>query len=457
MRFGLKSLFAIGLTALSLGAAPAKSETLADALVLAYKHSNLLEQNRALLRAADEDVATAVAALRPVVNFIANSTYRVFPAVALPDTLSSTAQITAQITLYDFGRSQFAIDAAKETVLATRDGLRQVEQQVLLTAVQAYMEVIRASEFVRLRQNNVRLITEQLRAARERFEVGEVTRTDVAIADARLAAARSALSGALGDLDVAREGYKVAVGQYPGTLSRPSQPPMGARTEDAAKVVAERNHPSIAQAQHEAQAAEFNILRANAARKPNITGNASAGLTSTGPANLSAGVQLNQTLYSGGAISSAIRQAAARRDASRAGLHQTVLTVRQNVGNAWARLAVAQAVLQASDQQVQSAQLAYEGTQEEARLGARTTLDVLNAEQELLDARTNRVSADVDRYVATYSLLSSMGLLTVDHLKLGITTYDPAAYYNAVKRAPNGVVSPQGERLDSLMERLGKN
>ncbi|MBV0912682.1 TolC family outer membrane protein [Rhodobacteraceae bacterium ASV31] len=445
------------MAAMMLSSGPARAESLADALVLAYRNSNLLEQNRALLRAADEDVATAVAQLRPVVAFIAGSTFTAIPGTAAPSTLTSTAQITAEITLFDFGRSQLAIDAAKETVLATRDGLLQVEQQVLLTAVQAYTDVLRASEFVQLRQNNVRLITEQLRAARDRFEVGEVTRTDVAIAESRLAAARSSLSAALGDLDIAREAYKAAVGQYPGTLRPPPSPPISASSEDQAKAIAERTHPSIAQAQHEVQASEFNILRAEAAKKPSITGNAGARVTSTGPANLTAGVQLNQTIYSGGSISAAIRQAAARRDASRASLHQTVLQVRQNVGNAWARLAVSQAVLAASDQQVRSSQLAYDGVREELRLGARTTLDVLNAEQELLDARTNRVSAEVDRYVAVYSLLSAMGLLTVDHLNLGIVTYDPAAYYNAVKNAPNGTVSPQGERLDSLMKRLGRN
>ena len=141
------------------------------------------------------------------------------------------------------------------------------------------------------------------------------------------------------------------------------------------------------------------------------------------------------------------RQAIARRDdATRAGLHQTVAQVLQNVGLAWANLDVTRARISASRQQVAASQSAFEGTREEARLGARTTLDVLNAENDLLDARTTLLQAEAGLQTATYNLLASMGLLTVDHLGLGITTYDPEAYYNAVKDAP--AISAQGEALD---------
>ena len=136
-----------------------------------------------------------------------------------------------------------------------------------------------------------------------------------------------------------------------------------------------------------------------------------------------------------------------------AGLHQTSVQVAQNVGNAWANLAVSAASIDASSQQITAAQAAFDGVREEASLGARTTLDVLDAEQELLDARAARLQAEARRYTGIYQLLSTMGLLTVDHLKLGIPTFDPAAYYNAVKTAP--ATSAQGRRLDKILEKIG--
>jgi outer membrane protein len=150
------------------------------------------------------------------------------------------------------------------------------------------------------------------------------------------------------------------------------------------------------------------------------------------------------------------RRAAAQRDASRAALHLTSISVDQDVGNSWALLAVADAALVSTEQQVVAARIAFEGTREEARFGARTTLDVLDAEQELLDAGSNQIAADTTRYIAVYALMQSMGLLTVDHLGLGIATYDPAVYYNAVKSAPVYDVSPQGERLDNVLKRFGR-
>jgi outer membrane protein len=163
---------------------------------------------------------------------------------------------------------------------------------------------------------------------------------------------------------------------------------------------------------------------------------------------------VNQTLYAGGRLSSIYRQALAGRDQARAGLHQTVAQIGQGVGAAWANLTAASASIEASDRQVRAAQTAFEGVREEARLGARTTLDVLDAEQDLLAARTNRVSAEATRVVQVYALLSAMGLLTADHLGLGIPTYDPAAYYNAVKDAP--ATSAQGRALDRVLEAIGK-
>ena len=187
-------LSAVAVSVLGLGTGAVQAETLADALVSAYKNSKLLDQNEALLRAADEDVAQAVAALRPVINFVAEaSASDTDPDTVGADELQTTFTLAAQWTVFDFGRKRAGVEIAKETVLATREALKDLEAQVLLSAVSAFVDVRLQAEIVSLRNNNVRLITQELRAAQDRFEVGEVTRTDVAIAEARLAAARSGL------------------------------------------------------------------------------------------------------------------------------------------------------------------------------------------------------------------------------------------------------------------------
>lgn len=445
-------VFALGAMAFALMQAPARAETLADALIAAYRNSNLLDQNRALLRAADEDVATAVAALRPVVNFIASSTYSEPTRTA--DKLSSSLALSAEMTLYDFGRSKLGVEIAKESVLATREALVGVEQAVLLGTVQAYMNVRSAVESVAINRNSVRVIGEELRAAEDRFAVGEVTRTDVALAEARLAAARAGLAAAEGELAAAREAYRAATGAYPGSLAAAPRPPALPATLDAARALAQANQPSIRQAQREVTVSELRVALAAAQRGPTLGASASVAVDQDGDDQSQIGITLRQPVYTGGALSSAHRKAIAARDAARSGLLQSSVQVTEAVGNAWAQIAVTRAQIAAVDRQVEAATVAYNGVREEAALGSRTTLDVLDAEQELLDAQASRIDAEANLQVAIYSLLSSMGLLTVDHLNLGIPTYDPAAYYDAVKSAP--VTSVQGESLDRVLRAIGK-
>ncbi len=436
-------------------AAPATAQSLADALVAAYRNSNLLEQNRALLRVDDEDVAAAVARLRPVINFVAGVNYTGAQRGVTVDELNAQLSLSADMTLFDFGANRLGIEAARETVLATREALIGVEQQVLFNAVQTFMNVRATSELLSLRQNNVRLIQQELRAAEDRFEVGEITRTDVAIAEARLAAARSNLAAAEGDLAVAREEYRAATGQGPGALRAPPALPATAGSMDEAKAIAQRTHPSIRQAQRQVTVAELNVARTQATRRGRVSGGANLSIDDEGRDTSGLSLSYSVPLYQGGALSSGQRQATARRDAARSALHQTAVGVVRDVGNAWARLQVARARIEASDRQITAARTAYEGVREEAALGARTTLDVLNAENELLEAQANRIIAETDRQVAAYALLASMGLLTVTHLNLGIPTYDPSAYFEAVKNAP--FRSPQGEQLDRILQRLGRD
>ena len=405
-------------------------------------------------------MAQAVATLRPVVAFVADGQYGYSEQLVgtgltvVNEGLFSNLALTAQMTVFDFGRTQLAIEAAKETVLATREALISVEQQVLLAAVSAFVNVRLQQEIVALRENNVRVIGEQLRAAQDRFDVGEVTRTDVAQAEARLAEARANLVVAQGDLAIARENYRAATGNYPGVLSAPPAPPRTAATLDAARSVALRTQPAIRQAQREVKAAELTVARARANLNPTLSAKANVSVDQDGLQENGFGLSLNQTIYSGGALSSALRQSIANREARFAALKQRGVEVAESVGTVWSNLDVADASILATEQQIAAAQIAFDGVREEASLGARTTLDVLDAEQDLLDARAARLSAEAQRYIGIYQLLASMGLLTVEHLGLGIPTYDPAAYYNAVRRAPTSI---QGRKLDRIMRSIGSN
>ncbi len=436
-------------------ATTAQAETFADALPSAYNTSGLLEQNRALLRAADEGVAQSVSATLPVINWSISANRSRVEVPVETTTTSALARISADLTLYNGGANRLAIEAQKEVVLGTRQSLRAVEQNVLLRAVQAYMSVLSAREFVQLRENNVRLITQEFRAAQDRFEVGEVTRTDVALAEARLAAARSLLAAAQGDLARSLEEYVVAVG-VPAQNTRAVNPAPVSRSLTDAKAFAVRNHPNILEAQHSVAAADLNILRAEASIGPRVSLNGSVSTDDDSNTSSQVGLTLSGPIYNGGLIASQIRQSRSNRDATRSGLHLTVLGIEQQVGNAFASLQVAQASRQASDQQISAAEVAFQGVREEATLGSRTTLDVLNAEQELLDARANRIAAQSDEVVASYSLLAAMGLLTADHLNLPVQQYDPSAYYNLVDSAPVSL-SPQGQALDRILEAIGED
>ncbi|MDN5787145.1 TolC family outer membrane protein [Pseudorhodobacter sp.] len=445
-------LMRVGLVGVALAAPQAAlAESLADALISAYRASNILDQNRAVLRAADEDVAQAVASLRPVLSFRASAGYS---HTQLNEGLSATVSLLADILVFDFGRGAAAIAARKEAVLATRDSLLGFEQEVLLNAVGAYVTLQQRQAVVALRQSNVRLITQELRAAKDRFDVGEITRTDVAIADAQLAASQADLAAAQGDVAIAIEGYKLAVGHYPKRLSTLPKMPHTAKSLADAQAIAQRTHPSIHQLQHQVAAAEASILLAKANMGPTLTANATATNGANKADSFSMSLNLNQTLYNGGNGSSLYRQSLARRDSTLAQLHQTTAQVIQGVGIAWSNIEVARANIAGSDRQIRSAQTAYNGVKEEAKLGSRTTLDVLNAEQNLLNARNSRLTAQAAYYNGIYTLLARMGLMTVDHLKLGIPTYDPEAYYNAVKSAP--ATSSQGKRLDKVLKAIGQ-
>lgn len=456
-----RAALAAALIAAGLGAPAARADTLADTLVSAYRNSHLLDQNRALLRATDEDLMQAQSRLLPVINFISRF---IANSDGAPDYRLSFG-VSLDFPLIDFGRGRLGVDLAREQILSARAGLVVVEQRVLLNAVNAYLNLHSAIETLALRRNNVAVIEQQLRAARARFELGDSTRADVAIAEARLAGAQSALAAAEGDVAAARENFNLLVGRYPGSLAAPPRLPQIPAALDAALARARSQHPAILQAQHQVSAAEIVTRITRTERLGTVSGSLSiearrqqTGVLETQGADATASIGYSVPLYTGGRQNSAERQAVARHEAQRAGLHQTVAQVNQQVASAWAQLAVARARLEASTLQIEAAQAAYDAVSAEAQLGTRTTLDVLNSEQELLDARSSRIFAAAALQQASYVLLEAMGQMTVQSLGLGIPVYDVEAYSSALRRRERGAsgVQPsvQGQRLDRIQGRF---
>jgi outer membrane protein len=449
-RFGLKAAL---IASVLLGSTAAVSaESLRSALTAAYNNSNLLDQRRALLRASDEDVAIAFSALRPQISAQSTITHSDRASNLQGGTLAATLTLGIDLLVYDAGATQFAVESAKETVLAARAQLVAQEQQVLFNAAQAYVNVLRESRTVGLRERNLRLITQELRAARDRFDVGEVTRTDVAQAEARLAQARGALSAAQGDLAISRAQYRAAIGHEPHRLTGIGKLPHVPHNVADARRLGARENPNVTQAQREIVANELNVARAKAQMMPQINLSASVGHSRGIDNNSSVGLTMNVPIYQGGRLSALVRRAQAAVHASRSALHQTVLSVETDVTNSWAQLVVANAQVDATDRQIRAAQIAFDGVREEAKLGSRTTLDVLDAEQALFNARNDRVVAETQVYTAYYQLLASMGQLTAEKMNLAVQAYDPKDYYNAVSGAPVRN-TPQGAKLDRILKR----
>ncbi len=435
---------------------PVWSETLTDALIKAYQTSPLLDSNRASLRAIDENVAQARAGRRPQVSAFAqgqaDTDVQEFP---FDNTLSAGLQAT--LLLFDNGQSKAAMESARYGVAAGRASLVNVEQEVLFDAVTAYMDVIQALEFVRIAENDVRVLGEQVDATNNRFEVGEVTRTDVSQTEARLAASRGRLVDARGNLEVARQAYLAAVGTLPGALSPPPDIPQLPATIPEAEQIGVRQNPAIVAARFAERGAVSDFDRARAASGLSVQG--SVAMQYQGQkvtqrqtlfgegierrsyqGSVAATVSLNAEvpLYSGGANSSLIRQAQQILEQRKFEVQDAGRQVIEQVNNAWTQLEIAQALIIANRQQVEAAQIAFEGVSEEARLGARSTLDVLDADQERLQAEAEVVRSERDEYVAAYAVLRAMGLLTVEHLNLGIESYNPDVYFTQVQRAPVG-------------------
>ncbi|TPW06813.1 MAG: outer membrane channel protein [bacterium] len=425
--------------------APAWAETLKDALALAYQTNPSLLAQRANQRALDESIVQARAGLRPQLDVSATANYaRDYSGTAFsnPDSDSGSASIGLSQTLWSGGRVGHGISAAEADILAGRENLRDIEQTVLASVIQAYADVIRDGEILAIRQSNLGVLQRQLEEASARFEVGEITRTDVAQSESRLAQSEADLANARAQLSVSRAVYAAVVGQAPGDLAPMPVLPGIPADFDAALDVALTDNPSIRAAAYALAAAESNVAAAKAEYMPSARLTASYGGTTSdlgaiddlgNNTRFQAGATVSVPLFTGGLNSSRVAQARERANVAQINVEGERRNTLQAVSSAYAQSISARATLQAGEEAVRAATVAAEGVRQEAQVGLRTTLDVLNQELELRNAQITLASARRNEYVAQASLLAAMGRLEGTDLDSALTVYDPAANYNRVR------------------------
>ncbi|MGH6729611.1 MAG: TolC family outer membrane protein, partial [Sphingomicrobium sp.] len=424
----------------ALAAGTASADTLREALVSTYQANPTLTGQREALKSTDAGVAIARAAGRPQVSATVGVTRDLTRSGRFDIGGSKgpfvTGGVDVSYPLFQGGTVRNNIEAAKTRVEAGRATLRAVEGDIFTEAVAAYMDVIRDRAIVELNENQVKVLSTNLEATRDRFEIGDVTRTDVAQSEARLSLGRSTLTTAQGRLATSEENYRRVIGKRPDALQPPPPLPPFPATSDQAVQIALANNPDLIAVSRQAEAANFDVRSARGSRLPTVSAVASGdyantisgdtqGIPRSGTAT-SVGVQGRIPLYQGGLPAARIRQAQALEGQT---LELRVATERAVVANTRSAFATYQAATNAiaSNQVAVSAnELALEGARAENSVGTRTILDVLNAEQELLNSQVALVTARRDQYVAGFQLLNAMGQAEADDLGLeGGPLYDP--------------------------------
>ncbi|MGL6044127.1 MAG: TolC family outer membrane protein, partial [Sandaracinobacteroides sp.] len=345
-----------------------------------------------------------------------------------------TGGVTLRQSIWEGGRIRANVSGAEARIEANRLDLANLEQGLITDTVTAYADVLRTQEIVKLNENQVSVLQQELRASRDRFEVGDLTRTDVAQSEARRAAAQSNLIAARGNAVFARQAYQRLVGRAPGQLAPlPPLPPLPENEPQALARSAELS-PSLRAARAVEKAAAEDVRAAKAGRLPSIGVQASANYTEYSRQQFGVsgfdpriGVTAGMPLFSGGLIAAQVRQAQARQSEALEIVSQTERVVTEGVSNSWALLKTAEATIDAAKVQTDANALAAEGVRQENQVGSRDILDVLNAEQELLNSRVQLVQAERDRYVAAFQLLESVGASDIALENAGVTRYDPAA------------------------------
>jgi outer membrane protein len=458
----------LGGAAIAMGCRAATADTLEWALVQAYQNNPSLNAQRAALRATDENVPQALSGYRPKLSVTSTDGFTY--SSTLSDTVNQSVfpnsvsysniakdfgtrgvGATATQTLYNGFQTANRTRQAESQVMGARETLRVTEQQVLLDAATAYMNLLRDEAILDLNRRNVEVLTEQLKQTRDRFNVGEVTRTDVAQAESRLAAGRSALLGAQSNYVTSQANYRRVIGVDPGKLA-PGTPVdrLSPSVLPVAISQGEQQSPSVLASIYGVDIAELAVKISEGALYPNLGLTANASKIYSPAYNI-----LKQTtasllgtltvpIYQGGAEYSAIRQSKETLGQQRLNLDVNRDQARATVVQSWGQLDAAKAQIEATTAQVNAAEIALNGVREEARVGQRTTLDVLNAQQELVNARVALVTAQHDRVVASYTLLAAVGTLSMQQLGLNVTIYDPQVHYQQVRDAWIGVRTPDG-------------
>ncbi|MEO0462560.1 MAG: TolC family outer membrane protein [Pseudomonadota bacterium] len=437
--------------ALALSATPASADTLREALASAYNSNPTLEGARADQRATDEDVPAQRAGALPTLN--ATGTYIEFiqpsPNAFAPPERNVSASGALQVPLYSGGAVKYGIRAAEERVDAGRAVLRGTESQIFSQTVAAYMDVLRTEALAGLAANQVEVLTVNLEATSDRFEIGDVTRTDVAQSQSRLALAEGDLRTAMANLISARETYIQLVGRSPQNLEAPPPLPNLPETVGMAVVTALESNPDLVAAKERAEAAGFDTKVAGAGRLPtlgafsnvdysNFLGTLGSqfaqGLVQS-ETTVNAGLQLTIPIFQGGLTAARQRQASARETSAMEQVIATERSVIQQTRASYGNWQASKAVIESSKVAVESAEVSLEGVRAENSIGNRTILDVLNAEQELVQARAQLVTARRNAYVAGFTLLAAMGRAEARDLNLdtGGPLYDPVANYDRVR------------------------
>ena len=433
----------------ALMAGTASADTLREALVSAYQSNPTITAQRENLRGTDATVAIARAAGRPRIDGSVGLNRNLTRSGVIAQTqgnshnISLSGGVDLSYPLFNGGAVRNSVRAARTRVEAGQATLRAVEGDVFVQAVAAYMDVIRDRSIVELNQNNVKVLGTNLQATQDRFQIGDLTRTDVAQSEARLQLGRSQLATAEGRLTASEATYRQIIGRAPGPLAPPPPLPPLPTTADQAVQIALANNPDLIAINRQAIAAGYDVSVARAGRLPTLSGVASGdyvnqltggtnGLDRTGTAT-SLGLSANIPLFQGGLPAARIRQAQAQQGQVLEQVVGTERAVVQAARAAFATYEAAQRAIQANTVAVQANQLALEGNRAEQGVGTRTIIEVLNAEQELLQSSVALVTAKRDAYVAGFQLLNAMGQAEARDLGLdGGPLYDPLGNYRRV-------------------------
>ena len=442
-RFALAALVMTAAAVVQLR--PASAQTLQEALALAYSNNPALQAARAQLRAVDENVPQALAGWRPTVQLggslgtveAETQTRRGRPNTTSRDPTALNASVTQP--LYRGGRTVSSTARAENQVLAQRARLLATEQQVLLDTVTAYVNVIRDQEEVRLNTNNEQVLMRQLQATNERFRVGEITRTDVAQAESRLAGARAARADAEGRLQTSRATFTRVVGEPPQRLTPPQPLRVPVNGSPEAGRMAGQNNPNVIAALFDEAAArdfvdvQFSALMPQASVTAQSARNDFSADTTRRVTSNQVTANLTVPLYQGGAEHAQVRQARQQAQQARQVVEDQRRLATQQATQAFESLQALRAQADANRAQIRAAEIALDGVQREAIVGSRTTLDVLNAEQELLNARVTLVRALANVITASHNLAVAVGRLTARDMNLPVPLYDAEAYYREVR------------------------